>query len=174
MIGVFYDLPLRCQRGAQIAAPFLLTFFLMLLGMLPLHLGDFGSIMPSVGLMGVFFWSVYRPNLMGPAAAFLIGFMGDALSGAPLGLGALIAVLVHASVVSQRQLFLAHGFPVLWWGYAMTASIAGILSWVCFSIAYWVVLPMWPVAFQVFAGIALFVPVAWLFGIVQSAFMSDI
>jgi rod shape-determining protein MreD len=169
MLGAFS----KFHYAGRHAAPFVITLFLQLLCMVPLQLKGFGSIAPSIALMGIFFWTVYRPDLMGPLAAFTLGLVQDAISGAPLGMNASIALLTYATVLSQRQLFLAHSFPVLWWGYGMIAIGAGLIAWSGYSLAVWQVLPIGPMVFHTLSGIALFVPVAWLFGLVHAAFVSE-
>jgi rod shape-determining protein MreD len=51
----------------------------------------------------VFFWSLYRPDLLTPAAAFLVGLIHDGLAGLPLGLTSLLILLVRQLVVRSRD-----------------------------------------------------------------------
>ncbi len=162
----------KIDRGARHAAPALTTLLIMLISMVPLRLQDFGTITPVVALMGIFYWSVYRPDLMGPITATLLGFMQDVLSGAPLGLNAFVCLIVQSSVASQRQLFQAHGFFILWWGYMLTVILAGFTCWALFAILHFDLVPFQPVLFQAGVSIALFPPFAWLMGRVHHAFLS--
>lgn len=157
----------KLHQGARASAPVLSTLFLMLVLMVPLRLPDFGTISPPVALMAVFFWTIYRPDLMGPISVGLLGFLHDVLSGSPLGLNALLCLLTYGSVDSQRQLFQAHGFFVLWWGYAVTAVMSGFIAWAVMSARNWALLPYEAVLFQALAGIALFPLMSWLMGLVQ-------
>ena len=43
---------------------------------------------PLLALMPVYFWCLVRPDLMSPAAAFVIGMLEDILSGGPPGVWA--------------------------------------------------------------------------------------
>lgn len=164
----------KLDRMARIASPVLVALLLMFLLMVPLRLPNFGTIAPSIALMAVFYWAVYRPELFGPYAVGLLGFVQDALSGAPLGMNALVCLLAYSSVVSQRQLFLAHGFFILWWGYTLTAMIAGLISWSIVSCLNFSMIPFDPVLYQAAVGIALFPPMAWIFSRVQRAFLSGL
>lgn len=164
----------KLDRGARMISPVLVALLLMFVLMVPLRLPNFGTIAPSVALMAVFYWAVYRPDLFGPVAVGILGFVQDALSGAPLGLNAMVFLLAYSSVVSQRQLFLAHGFFILWWGFALTAVIAGFVAWGIQSFLHFSLVPFDPVLYQAAATISLFPPAAWLFGKVQRAFLSGL
>lgn len=157
----------KLDRGARSSAPFIAALLFTLLGMVPLRLPDYGTIAPSFALMAVFYWAVYRPDLLGPIAAAVLGFIYDVLSGAPLGLHTLVCLLTYSSVVSQRQLFLAHSFFILWWGYALTTLLAGALAWGLTCLVHWHFIAFDAVLFQAAAGIALFPPVAWVLGRIQ-------
>ena len=164
----------KLDRGARSASPLIVGLLLALIGMVPLHLQDFGTIVPSIALMTVFYWAVYRPDLFGPVAAALLGFVHDVISGAPLGLNTLVCLLTYSSVSSQRQLFLAHAFFILWWGYALTALLAGALSWAISCMLKGGIIPFDAVLFQAAAGIALFPPIAWIFGRIQRGWLSGL
>lgn len=157
----------KLDRGLKNSAPAVATLAMMLVSMVPLHLSGFGTIIPSISLMASFYWAVYRPDLFGPLAAFLLGLVADTVSGAPLGLNPLINLITYGLSQNQRQLFLAHSFLILWWGYALIAALAGALSWVAYSLGAGGWLAFEPALFQAIAGLALFPPVAWVYGRLQ-------
>lgn len=163
----------KLDRTARNLSPLISALLLMLLFMVPLRLPNFGTITPQIALMAVFYWAIYRPDLVGPVTIGLLGFVQDALSGTPLGMNAMIFLLAHSSVVSQRQLFLAHGFFVLWWGFALTALIVGLVAWLINCGIHFGFIPFDPVLYQAVCSIALFPPLAWLFGRVQRGFLGD-
>lgn len=164
----------KLDRGARSLSPLLVALLLMMVFMVPFHLSHSGTISPSIALMAVFYWAVYRPDLVGPVAIALLGFVHDVLSGAPLGLNVLLYLIVYGSVAVQRQLFLAHGFLILWWGYALTTLLTGCVVWALYSALHVSLIPFGAVLYQVIAGIALFPLVSWLFGRVQQAFLSGL
>ncbi len=164
----------KLDRAARIFSPVLVAIMLMFIMMVPLRLPNFGTIAPSIALMAVFYWAVYRPDLVGPIAVGMMGFLQDAISGAPLGMNAIVCLLAYSSVVSQRQLFLAHGFFILWWGFMLTAMIAGLVAWSLHSMLHLDMVPFDPVLYQAAASISLFPAAAWLFGRVQRAFLSGV
>jgi rod shape-determining protein MreD len=164
----------KLDRSARTLSPLIVALLLALVSMVPVRLNHFGSIVPSIGLMAVFYWAVWRPDLFGPVAAFCLGFVHDVLSGAPVGLNALICLLAYGSVVNQRQLFLAHSFFVLWWGYALVALFAAATAWLAHSLLQGVLVPFEPALFQAFAGMALFPVVAWICHRVQHGFLGGL
>jgi rod shape-determining protein MreD len=148
--------------SARSAAPFLLALLLTFLGVVPLQIEGYNRIAPPLALLAVFYWGIYRPELLPPLAVAILGLVLDILSGAPLGQYMLIFLLVHASLISQRQLFLAHNFFILWWGFTITAAIAAVLSWGFGSLGQKSLLPLEDIAVQAAMGIALFPLVAGL------------
>ena len=69
----------------------------------------------------VYFWSLYRPDLFTPSAAFVAGLIYDALAGLPLGLTSLALLLVRSLMVTQQRFFLARSFPVIWFCFLLLA-----------------------------------------------------
>jgi len=83
------DLALRCMT------PFVITLLLALVPVLPLHLPHETDLVPAFTLMSVFYWTVYRPDLMPASAVFAIGIIQDFAAGAPLGITSLILLGTH-------------------------------------------------------------------------------
>ena len=164
----------KLDRGARTLSPVVVALLLMLLLMVPLRLPNFGTIAPPIVLMATFYWAVYRPDLVGPVAIGGLGLVQDVIAGTPIGMNAFICLIAYSTVVSQRQLFLAHGFFILWWGFALTALIAGFMGWAINSVMHFAMVPFDPVLYQSAAAISLFPPAAWLFGRVQRAFLTGL
>ena len=143
--------------------PLLLTLGLVMATVVSSPIPDLAPVTPSLSVMAVYYWSIYRPDLLPAAAVFLIGLMQDILSGGPPGMMALVLLLVHGVVVSQRQVFVGKSFLVGWWGFAIVAIGAAGLSWLVASAWFGVFLRPRPVAYQAALTIALYPLVAWLF-----------
>ena len=77
---------------------------------------------PALPLIAVFYWTLYRPDLMPPVAAFVIGLLQDILGGLPLGVSACVLVGVHAAVNTQRRFFIGKSFAVVWLGFALVSA----------------------------------------------------
>ncbi|HYD31432.1 MAG TPA: rod shape-determining protein MreD, partial [Azospirillaceae bacterium] len=152
-------------------APISVTVMLVLAGMVPLHVPEYDQVAPSLALMAVYYWGIHRPDLVPPSAAFAVGLLQDLLSGAPLGMNALVLVLVHWVVVSQRRFFLANSFLLLWWGFTLIVLGAMLLQWFAYSLLSLTIMPIEAGMFQAFLTLSLFPLFAWLFIRVHRAFL---
>lgn len=133
------------------------TMLFVLLSLLPFHVPSFGSIAPAFALMAVFHWSVYRPDLLPPTIVFVAGLLLDLLNGTPyVGLSALVLLLVHTGVLSQRQVFSHRPFSILWLGFFGAAVGAFTLEWAFVSLMQVQVLPPRPFIFQTLITTACF------------------
>ncbi|CAA6605776.1 Cell shape determining protein MreD [Rhodospirillaceae bacterium LM-1] len=124
----------RLDIAARHLLPVLFTLFLLLVSLLPLKLPGLAGIMPPLALMGVFYWGVYRPDLLNGLSAFVIGIAQDLLFGLPIGVSALVMLLVHGFAQTRRRSFLSHGFLVVWVGFALAAAGASLLTWILVSV----------------------------------------
>jgi len=161
----------KLERGAEGMVPLGIILFFTLLGMVPLGPAGFNTIVPPFGLLALFYWSVYRPDLVGPLAAFMVGFLTDALTGGPLGVFSFLFLMVQAMAANQRQIFLAHSFFVLWWGFAFVAAATGLFGWLAMTAIEGYFMPLRPVLFQALTAMALFPLMAGFCGRIQRAFL---
>ena len=121
----------KINSRAQRLLPFGLTMILLMFGLTPTYVPGFSQITPMYALVAVYFWSIYRPDLLGYGSGFIIGTVEDLLSGAPLGVGALTLLLTQWTVFNQKKFFYAKPFVVTWFAFAIVAFGASILKWVC-------------------------------------------
>lgn len=84
---------------------------------------------PALTLVAVYYWTLYRPDLMPPAAVFAAGVLLDAVSGGLLGVSPLVLLLVYSLALTQRRFLLGRTFPAVWLGFLATAAIAATLHW---------------------------------------------
>jgi len=117
------DLRLRCLL------PLATAMLAILLDVLWLPGPGLEGVSPFTTLGVVYFWSLYRPDLFAPGAAFLVGLVHDALSGLPLGMTSLVLVLVSGLMVAQQRFFLPRPFPVIWACFTLLALVAIMLRW---------------------------------------------
>ena len=73
-------------------------------------------------LMAVYHWAIFRPRLLPAYAVFLAGLLQDILSGAPLGVNALVFLVAYGVVLSQKKFFTGKSFLILWLGFALVAE----------------------------------------------------
>lgn len=163
----------RLDRIARNLIPFGLGLFLVIAGTLPLYIPDYGPVAANLPLMAVFYWAVYRPDLLPPLAAFVIGLLQDILIGTPPGMNALLLVLVRAVVVSQGGLFRTKSFLVMWWGFAMVALGTSALQWVLTTALNFTVVSPAPGAFRCALTVALFPFLGWILARTQHAVLQQ-
>ena len=123
----------RIDLALRSVTPFLMTVALILIGAMPLSMPVDLPITPAFGLMAVFYWSVYRPDLLPALAVFALGLLQDLISGAPLGITAVIWLGTFGIVLNQRKIFLGKPFAMSWWGFSMVAVAAGAARWLISS-----------------------------------------
>jgi len=59
----------------------------------------------------------------------LIGVIQDSLMGLPIGVSALVFLAVYGMVLSQSRFFSGKPFVIVWFGFALLAAGATLLSW---------------------------------------------
>lgn len=154
--------------------PFGITFFLLLLTAIPSHIPGFASIAPVLPLMGVYYWAIYRPDLLPAWAAFLIGLLYDILACTPVGVNALVLLLVQSVAASQRRFFLGKSFLVAWWAFGLLTAGATGLTWILVVVLNGRVVDPSPVIFEYLLTMGLFPLLTWILAQTQMAFLKDV
>ncbi len=164
----------RLDQIGRSLAPAAVTLMLVLLGMVPLYLPGWDKVAPSMALMSVYYWSIHRPDLLPPSAAFAIGLLQDLLAGTPPGMTALVLVSCHMVVENQRAFFLANTFLMLWLGFAFIVFGMALLQGLLYSILDQTLVPMEIPLVQAAVTLAVFPLFASLFISVHRAFLKEI
>ena len=164
----------RIDTGVRQLVPFAVTLVLLVLTAVPTRLPAFASIAPMLPLMGVYYWAIYRPDLLPAWAAFLIGTLYDIVAGTPLGVNALVLLLVQGTAASQRRFFLAKSFLVSWWAFGLLAGGATGLGWVLVTVLSGRAAEPSPVFFQYLMTLGLFPPLTWALARTQLALLKDV
>ncbi len=145
--------------------PMAVTLVLLLLGMVPLPFPYVHSLGTGLALIAVYHWAIHAPHLLRAPMVFAIGFIGDSMGAAPLGVGTLAMVGAYALVVSQQTLLLGMPFIVAWWGFMMvSAGVYGSL-WLMVSIGSGAFLDVGPALFAYLLSVCIYPPVVALLGL---------
>jgi len=144
------------SRFAKAAAPTVLGIFGVIILSLPVRFFEGALPTPVLPLVVVFFWSIYGPNYLPPVSVFFIGLLQDFLSGGPLGLWAGVYLLTQFIMMSQRPYFVGREQRVVWLGFALAATGAGVIIWLVMSLMSGVLLPIRGLIFQMIATIAIY------------------
>lgn len=161
----------RLDALARGLVPFATTIILVMLGALPLHVPGWAAVAPALALMAVYYWSIFRPDLLPAPAVAAVGLFQDILSGAPLGVNTLALLLVHGLVSAQRRFFLGKSFLVMWWGFMMIAAGVAAGTWLLVCALEGALLDPVPLLFRMGLTLALFPCLTWLFIRIQQTFL---
>ena len=154
------------------ALPFLTVLLLVLISLMPLRFPGYAAVTPEFALMGVFHWTVYRPALLPPLILFLVGVAFDLVTGAPLGITAMVLLVTRGLVLRQRQFFVGRQFAFVWFGFTLTAAGAVLLVWLLGTVFNGVFLDLRPVLLQWVLTVALYPAVSWCLQRVQRFFLA--
>jgi rod shape-determining protein MreD len=164
----------RLDRTARNLIPVALTVLLVFVGVLHWPLPGFSTIAPMLPLMAIYYWAIYRPDLVPAYAVFFVGLLLDLLDGGPLGVHALVFLLVFGTMTSQRRFFLGKPFFVVWLGFVLVGVGASVVSWALISLLLHKGVAVWPVLFQLVLTLALYPFVSWLFIRIQRDFLGRV
>ena len=150
------------RRWLRNMVPVTTTFACVLIGQLPLPLPLLNDVAPAFALISLYYWVVFRPDLMPHIAVFGLGIVQDAVAGAPLGMYALVYLLVQALVLNQRRFIAGKPFWVFWSAFALVAPIAAFSTWFLASVARGALLAPGTAFVGLVMTIILFPAIAWL------------
>lgn len=153
----------RLDTFTRNSLPVLFTLVLVIVNVVPLHIPGFSRIVPVLPLMAVYHWAVYRPGLMPPLAVFIIGVVYDILSGAPLGVNALVFLTIYGVVVYQQRFFTGRSFIIVWLGFGIMAFAAAVEAWILVSVLSESIVEPRALVFQYILNVGFFPILAWLF-----------
>ena len=153
----------RLDMVARRCFPVACTVALMLLSNAPLGVADQAVMLPAVSVASVFFWSLFRPASMPPAAVFLIGLLLDLMGWLPVGDGVITLLLVHGLCLRWRRVLVRQGFLMIWIAFAGFAAASAALIWAIAALLAFRLLPLGPAIFQAVLSAALYPALAILF-----------
>ncbi|WP_417623318.1 rod shape-determining protein MreD [Paremcibacter congregatus] len=119
----------KSERGMRGVIPFVSTLVLILLMQLQYKVAFIDTMFPSLSLMAVYYWCIYKPQLMPVSAVFVLGLLQDIVSGGALGMMALLLILVRVFIVRQGPRLLEREFLFSWLVFIVVGLVYGALSW---------------------------------------------
>ena len=151
--------------------PFGLTLLLVLFQAMPMRLPGFAAVAPMLPLIGIYYWAIYRPDLLPPSVAFLLGVINDIIAGMPLGVTPLVYLLVQGMTASQRRFFLGKPFLVAWWGFGLVVTASLCLEWALASMIFGSMLEPNAVMFELIMTFSFYPLLSWFFARTQLALL---
>lgn len=127
---------------------YIILFILILLNLVkfPLLGSDGGKL--SFLLIGIYFWTVYRPTLLPYPVIFATGLLLDLLSGGLVGLNAFCFMVVAMIVRGQRRFLLGQSWSVIWAGFCVAVTLVMGVQYTVYTLDALSVLPLKPLAFN--------------------------
>ena len=150
--------------GINSVIPFVTILMLIILMVLPYNLPLISDIMPFLTLIGVYYWSVFKPEFLPIWVVFILGVLQDILMGSPLGLMPLLLIIVQQFIFFQGRQFLERDFIFNWFVFVMLVIGFGIASWGITSLYFRALLDYWDVVGQILMTIAFYPVITWILG----------
>ncbi len=144
------------------SAPVLTTLLLVLFSLIPFTIPGLPLVTLAGPMVAVFYWAVYRPDLLPAVAVFAIGFVADVLGGTPIGVSSLVYLFVYGAALSQRRALLGKPFVLAWMALLVIGLGAATIAWLLNSILLSALVPLRPLFFQTIATVVLFPCFAWV------------
>ena len=119
----------RLDLFARSASPFVFTLLLLIVGLVPLRLPYLPPLGINLVLVSVYYWAIHRPGVLPAPTLFVVGLLADLLGGGFLGVNVLVLLVAYATMVSARRWFVGASFAIVWWGYAVVATLAMLATW---------------------------------------------
>jgi rod shape-determining protein MreD len=164
----------RFDLSIRQSVPVVLTLLLTVMSVVPVRLPAASTLAPDIVLIAVFYWTVHRPDLMRLWTVFVIGLLGDVLTGTPLGVHPLVLVLVHAAIISQHKIFRGASFGMVWWAFSVIAPAAHIAGVVVAFLAAGALPELSLFLLRLVLTIGFYPALAWLLGRAQRALLTTV
>lgn len=153
--------------------PLLVSAALILFSFLPLKSDIADNARPETGLMCVYFWLVYRPDLFNLGVVFVLGMVADAASSAPFGSGLTAMLVMYLMVTNLIKYLNGRTFIVLWVGIAALLPVCLLVRWLLVSVYYEQMMPVSLVLFSYLTSLACYPLVGGLNAWVLNSFLQD-
>lgn len=132
------------RRNLVALVPMLVTLLLILATAVPGPSAAVFHPMPMLGLMSVYYWSLYRPDWLSAPVVFFLGLIADCLLWGPLGLNALLFLFAYGVTASQRMILQSRPFAICWLAFGIMVMAASFLSWLLGSLFFATLFPPLP------------------------------
>ncbi len=121
----------------------------------------FINLLPAIA---IYYWSLMRADFLFSSHVFLVGCLQDIISGAPIGLHAVIYLIVRMVAFNQYRIFLRRSFWLVWLAFSTLIAVLFIALAGIVQIRHHISLEALPISITATsAAFFLFLPLlAWL------------
>lgn len=154
--------------------PQLSALILFILYMAPPPFGFLTMIKPLLLLITVFYWMVYRPDLLSLGTLFAFGIIEDLVSVTPVGINTLCYILLYIAVNGQQSFFIGKSFVETWWVFSITSFGFIFLKWFFISISQAAFIPFYTTFFCYLMTVMFYPLIAQILSFVQNKLLKEI
>lgn len=157
----------RLELLLWLVTPAIITFLLFILCAIPKYIWGINYIMPVLPLIPVFYWGRLQAGEMPYWFVFLCGLLMDVVSGLPLGLSALLYLLLLVILHNQSKYIHKESFVITWGYFILLLGIVSVFEWIIMSfsgnqlhaipaavIRWLITISLYPVLHKMFDGIS--------------------
>jgi len=157
----------RLEEFLRSLLPLLTLLVLMAVDLAPLPSAAPTAIAPFVSLAAIFFWTLHRPDLLGPGIVLAAALVLDAAAGLPLGLTALALFATRLILLAPPRFLAGRSFVVIWAWFSLAVVLLLTIRWLLLSIYFQHLFLFRPVLFEIVLTIAAYPPVSLTLAMVQ-------
>ncbi|MCC7426159.1 MAG: rod shape-determining protein MreD [Alphaproteobacteria bacterium] len=163
----------RLDALARLSFPTLVALLLVVLAAVPLRLPEQGGVMPLLPMVAVFFWALYRPQVLPAPAVFAIGLLADLVAATPLGVSVIVLLLLYGTVGIHRRRLARQSFLVVWLAFLLYLAGAQLLTWLLNTLLSLRLFPPGPALFQFALTAALYPVMAYLLALADRSILPE-
>ena len=153
--------------------PLVVSILWLLLSFMPLKSEISANARPVVGLMCVYFWAIYRPDLFNLWSVFILGAVSDMLSVAPMGINLFMYLLTYTAVVNLIRYVNDKTFEILWAGIALLLPAVLLAGWFLMSVYYAEFLPVKSLFFSYMLSVVAYPLIGGINAVVVNRFLQE-
>jgi rod shape-determining protein MreD len=153
----------RLDAASRHAWPVAFMLFGLLIIGLPFGVPGQAELRPAYAMACVFFWSLYRPVSLPAPMVAATGILLDLLGMSPLGLWAVLLLILQGSTLAARRRLIPQSFFMTWLVFFGFAASLSACAWLLESLLELRMLPVLPATAQALAALGLYPALAGLF-----------
>lgn len=135
MSGIFYGVSLGLMQATKFGVVYLILLVLLFLSLVNIPALQTGEIRQGFFLIGLYFWTIYRPHMLPYILVFLAGLLMDLVAGGLLGLHAFCFMVLSMIIRGQRRFLLGQSWQMVWAGFFVAMTITQIFQAAAYAIA---------------------------------------
>ncbi len=153
--------------------PLATSVLLLMISYIPLDFSLFNNIRPAIGIICVYFWVIYRPDLFNLWSVYFLGLLDDIISASPFGSNILALLVLYVLINNSSRFINAKPFIVTWYWFALLSLLTMLARWLVVSVYYSQFLPLTILSFSYLVTAAAYPLVSLLLAYIQNRWIQD-